>query len=50
MFYFSDAWTIVSTLVQRIRKTKHQSVLHGLAMWTLGKPNMRIYILNFMSV
>lgn len=31
-----DAWTIISTLLQRIRNAKHQSVLHGLAMWTLA--------------
>ncbi|KAL5270262.1 hypothetical protein ACHWQZ_G001114 [Mnemiopsis leidyi] len=31
-----DAWTIISTLLQRIRNSKHQSVLHGLAMWTLA--------------
>merc|ERR1719318_525676 len=31
-----DAWTIISTLIQRIRSSKHRSILHGLAMWTLA--------------
>eukprot|EP00116_Pleurobrachia_bachei_P001745 sb/3462007/ len=35
-----DAWTLISSLIQRIRSQPQQSVLHGLAMWTLAHDGM----------